>query len=194
MTKKIFHKNVKQKRENLINQKEEKSNKEIVGKPKVDKNSEELAKKLNNTEEPAYKRLYEKRKLKEEKIAETEKMIKQKRTDEANKRKEKMNENKKLYGHIQSKINMGQKKEEQNYGKFGNAENKKNKEMNETDKEKEKNIQKKMKKKKGKLLEVKDIQTNKMLFNNFEKKYEKYYKVLLMIAYQKRNFIIYYII
>ena len=168
---KNFSQKVKQKRENLINQKEEKSNKEIVGKPKVDKNSEELAKKLNNTEKPAYKRLYEKRKLKEEKIAETEKMIKQKRTEEANKRKEKMNENKKLYGHIQSKINMGQKKEEQNYDK--NVENKKNKEMNENDKEKEKIFQKKIKKKKGKLLDVKDIQTNKMLFNNFEKKFEE---------------------
>jgi len=170
-----FSKRVKKKREDLLNEKEIKSNKENLGKPKVDKNSEELAKKLNNTEEPAYLRLYNKRTLEKEKIAEKEKLRKERKKEEAMKRKEKFNENKKLYGHIQSKIDMGQKKEEPVYDQFGNIENRKPKENKEKqiEKEKEKLIQKKMKKKKGKLLEVKDIPTNKMLYNNFEKRFEE---------------------
>ena len=172
-----FSKKIQKKREELINQKKKQNNLENVGKPKVDKNSEELAKKLNNTEEPAYLRLYKKRTLEKERIAEKEKLLKERRKEEENKRKEKLNENKKLYGHIQSKINMGQKKEAPAVDKFGNIENKKNKENiekeKEIEKEREKIIQKKMKKKKGKLLEVKDIPTNKMLFNNFEKKFEE---------------------
>ena len=170
-----FSKRVKKKREDLLNEKEIKSNKENLGKPKVDKNSEELAKKLNNTEEPAYLRLYNKRTLEKEKIAEKEKLRKERKKEEAMKRKERFNENKKLYGHIQSKIDMGQKKEEPVYDKFGNIENKKQKENKEKqiEKEKEKLLQKKMKKKKGKLLEVKDIPTNKMLYNNFEKKFDE---------------------
>ena len=172
-----FSKKIKKKREDLLNKKEEKNNLENLGKPIVDKNSEELAKKLNNTEEPAYLRLYKKRTLEKEKIAEKEKLLKERRKEEANKRKEKFNENKNLYGHIQSKIDMGQKKEEPALDKFGNnVEGKKNKdniEKKENEIQKEKLIQKKMKKKKGKLLDVKDIPTNKMLFNNFEKKFEE---------------------
>ena len=171
-----FSEKIKKKREDLINKKEEKKNLENVGKPKVDKNSEELAKKINNTDEPAYLRLFKKKALEKERIAERKKLIDERKKEEANKRKEKYSDNKKLYGHIQSKIDMGQKKEEPAYDKFGNLENKKNKEIKEIkDKEieKEKIIQKKMKKKKGKLLDVKDIPTNKMLYNSFEKKYDE---------------------
>ena len=172
---KNFSKKIKEKREHLLNEKQEKANKENIGKPKVDKNSEEMAKKLNNTEEPAYLRLYNKRTLEKERIAEKEKIIKKRRKEEIDKSKKQLNENKKLYGHVQSKINMGQKKEEPVYDKFGNVENKKEKENKDKEKEKEKEklLEKKMKKKKGKLLDVKDIPTNKMLFNNFQKKYEE---------------------
>ena len=168
---KKFSQKIKEKRENLLNKKQEKDNKENVGKPAVDKNSEELAKKINNTEQPAYLRLYNKRVIEKERIAEKEKLIKNKRKEEIDKIKKQINENKKLYGHIQSKIDMGQKKEIPVYDKFGNVENKKEKENKEL--EKEKLIQNKMKKKKGKLLDIKDIPTNKMLLNNFEKKYEE---------------------
>ena len=167
---KNFSKRVQKKREDLLNEKEDKNNKAIRGKPKVDKNSEELAKKINNTEEPAYLRLYNKRTLEKERIAEKVKLIEKKKDEEAAKRKEKYSENKKLYGHIQSKIDMGKKKEIQAYDKFGNIEKKKEIEL---EKEKEKLLQKKLKKKKGKLLDVKDIPSNKMLYNNFEKKYEE---------------------
>ena len=165
---KNFSKKIKKKIEDLLNENEEKNNKENLGKPKVNKNSEELAKKLNNTEEPAYLRLYNKRTLEKEKMAEKEKLRKKRKKEEEQKRKEKYSDNKKLYGHIQSKLDMGQKKEEPVYDKFGNIENKKVKENKEKEleKEKEKLLQQKMKKKKGKLLDVKDIPTNKMLFNN----------------------------
>ena len=172
---KNFSKKIKKKREDLLNKKEEKNNQENLGKQKVNKNSEELAKKLNNTEEPAYLRLYNKRTSEKEKMAEKEKLRKKRKKEEEQKRKEKYSDNKKLYGHIQSKLYMGQKKEAPVYDKFGNIENKKVKENKEKEleKEKEKLLQQKMKKKKGKLLDVKDIPTNKMLYNNFEKRFEE---------------------
>ena len=162
-----FTKKVIKKREDLKTEKETKNNTECVGKPKVDKNSEELAKKLKNKEEPAYLRLYNKRTLKQEKIAEKEKQRKEKKKEEEMKLKEKLNETKKLYENIQSRIKIVQKKED--VDQFGSADNKKNKEIQE--KEKQKIIEKKMKKKKGKILDVKDIPTNKMIFNNFEKRF-----------------------
>ena len=171
-----FSKRVQKKREDLLNKKEEKRVKENVGKPQVDKNSEELAKKLNNTDQPAYMRLYNKRTVGQEKIAEMEKLKKENKKKDEMKRKEKLNENKKLYGHIQSKIDMGQKKVEPVYDEFGNIQNiknRENKEKQEKELEKARILQRKMKKKKGKLLEVKDIPTNKMLLNNFEKKFDE---------------------
>ena len=173
-----FSYKLKRKKEELFNQYEEKTNRENSGKPKVDKNSEELAKKLNNNNEPAYLRLYNKRTFEKEKIAELEKIRIERKKEEAKKRKEKISKNKKLYSHIQSKIDMGQKKVVPVYDQFGNIE-KKNKEKNEEkEKEREKEIliQKKMKKKKDKLLDIKDIPTNKMLLNNFEKKFDELIK------------------
>ena len=174
-----FSQKLKKKKEDLLNEKEEKANKENIGRPKVDKNSEELAKKLNNTEQPAYLRLYNKRTLEKEKMAEKEKLKNERKKEEAKKRKEKLKKNNKLYGHIQSKIDMGKNKVEPVYDKFGNIEKKpkENNEEKEKEKEKEKElIQKKMKKKKGKLLDVKDIPTNRMLLNTFEKKYNEVIK------------------
>jgi hypothetical protein len=88
-----------------------------------------------------------------------------------------MNENNKIYSHIKSKIDMGKKKEMPVYDKFGNIEiirNKDIKENKEKELEKQKIMQSKMKNKKGKLLEVKDIPTYKMLLNNFEKKFDEF--------------------
>ena len=172
---KNFTKKVEKKKEEMINQKKEKIDKINMGKPQVDKNSEELAKKLNNTEEPAYLRLYNKRTLEKEKNEEKEKLRKERKKEEEQKRKEKMQENNKQYAHIQSKINMGQKKEEKIVDKFGNVEKTKKENIVEKEREmlKEKYIQKKMKKNKAKLLEIKEIPTYKMLYKNFIKKYEE---------------------
>ena len=158
---KNFTKKVEKKKEEMINQKKEKIDKINMGKPQVDKNSEELAKKLNNTEEPAYLRLYNKRTLEKEKNEEKEKLRKERKKEEEQKRKEKMQENNKQYAHIQSKINMGQKKEEKIVDKFGNVEKTKKENIVEKEREmlKEKYIQKKMKKNKAKLLEIKEIPT-----------------------------------
>ena len=171
---KNFTNKVQKKREEIINEKKEKTRQTYSGKPQVDKNSEELAKKLNNTEQPAYLRLYNKRTLESEKKAEKEKLYKERKLKEAQKRKEKLMENNKHYSHIQSKIDMGQKKEEKIVDKFGNVEKvkKENKEENELKKQKEK-LQKNLKKNKNKLLEVKEIPTNKLLFKNFIKRYDE---------------------
>ena len=171
---KNFTNKVQKKREEIINEKKEKTRQTYSGKPQVDKNSEELAKKLNNTEQPAYLRLYNKRTLESEKKAEKEKLYKERKLKEAQKRKEKLMENNKHYSHIQSKIDMGQKKEEKVVDKFGNVEKvkKENKEEKELQKQKEK-LQKNFKKNKNKLLEVKEIPTYKLLFKNFIKRYDE---------------------
>ena len=172
---KNFTNRIKKKREEIINEKNEKTRLTYSGKPQVDKNSEELAKKLNNTEQPAYLRLYNKRTLESEKKAEKEKLYKERKLKEAQKRKEKLMENNKHYSHIQSKIDIGQKKEEKVVDKFGNVE--KIKKENKDEKEREilnqKLVQNKMKKNKGKLLEVREIPTYKILFKNFIKKFDE---------------------
>ena len=70
---------------------------------------------------------------------------------------------------------MGQKKEEKVVDKFGNVE--KIKKENKDEKEREilnqKLVQNKMKKNKGKLLEVREIPTYKILFKNFIKKFDE---------------------
>ena len=170
-----FIKRLDKKREEILNEKTELTNKNYPGKPQVDKNSEELAKKLNNTEQPAYLRLYNKRVLESEKREENEKLFKERKKVEEEKRKKKLMENNKHYAHIQSKIDMGQKKEEKVTDKFGNIEKnkKENKDEKEREIQKEKLIQNKMKKNKGKLLEVKEIQSLKMLFKNFQQRYDE---------------------
>ena len=82
-----FTKKIAKKREEILNEKTEKNKKNNSGKPQVDKNSEELAKKINNTEQPAYLRLYNKRTLEIEKREEREKLIKEKKKAENEKRK-----------------------------------------------------------------------------------------------------------
>ena len=171
-----FTKKIAKKREEILNEKTEKNKKNNSGKPQVDKNSEELAKKINNTEQPAYLRLYNKRTLEIEKREEREKLIKEKKKAENEKRKKKLLENNKHYSHIQSKIDMGQKKEEKIVDKFGNVEKVNKKELKEEKEhliQREKFIQKKIKKNKGKLLDVKEIPTYKMLYKNFLKRYDE---------------------
>ena len=71
---------------------------------------------------------------------------------------------------------MGQKKEEKIVDKFGNVEKVNKKELKEEKEhliQREKFIQKKIKKNKGKLLDVKEIPTYKMLYKNFLKRYEE---------------------
>ena len=176
-----FSKRIEKRREEILNEKTEKTNQTHSGKPQVDKNSEELAKKINNTEQPAYLRLYNKRNLENEKREEREKLFKERKKEEAQKRKVKLMENNKQYAHIQSKIDMGQKKKKKIVDKFGNVEKvnkKENKEEKEREIMKEKILQKKMKKRKGKLLEVREIPTYKMLYKNFLKRYDEATKAL----------------
>ena len=171
-----FTNRIKKKIEAKLAENELKKEKEIIGIPQVNKISEELAMKLNNNEKKAYLRLYNQRNLKKQIIADKEKLRDKKEKEEENKRKEKMNENNKIYSHIKSKIDMGSKKKMPVYDEFGNFEMIKNKDIlksKEKDLEKQRQMQSKIKNKKGKLLDVKDIPTYKMLLNNFEKKFDE---------------------
>ena len=101
-----FQKRVAQKKQDIFLKKEDKIKKLNIGKPKLDKISEEMVKK-NSTNEPAYMRLYNRRYENEQKIKQVEEKIILKRKENELKRKEQEEELKRLnpYKHIKSKFN-----------------------------------------------------------------------------------------
>ena len=185
-----FQKKVELKKHNM-QLKNETENKVLnVGKPEINKNSEELVKKISAGDEPAYIRLYNKR-VNNEKIKEIEekKILKQK--EEEKKRKEKESELKKNnpYKHIKSKINILKKSPSQAGGNFiknGDLLDKKNYNSNNINKikvEMNRNAKSLNKRDKGasniarkvnkKLFDYKDLPTNKMLWNKFIKNFDE---------------------
>ena len=185
-----FQKKVELKKHNM-QLKTETENKELnVGKPEINKNSEELVKKISAGDEPAYIRLYNKRVNNEKKKEiEEKKILKQK--EEEKKRKEKENELKKNnpYKHIKSKINILRKSPSQaaenlikeknvldknnynssNISKIKVEMNRNAKSLNKRD-ESASNITRKINKK---LFDYKDLPTNKMLWNKFIKNFDE---------------------
>ena len=184
-----FQKKVELKKHNMQLRNENENKVLNVGKPEINKNSEELVKKISAGDEPAYIRLYNKR-VSNEKIKEIEekKILKQK--EEEKKRKEKENELKKNnpYKHIKSKINILKKSPSQTEGNllkerdlldkknYNSNINKIKVEMNRNAKSLNKrdksaiNITGKINKK---LFDYKDLPTNKMLWNKFIKNFDE---------------------
>ena len=101
-----FQKRVEKKKKDFFIQKEDKIKKLNLGKPKLDKISEEMVKK-NSTNEPVYMRLYNKRYENEQKIKQIEEKIILKEKEKEQKRKEQEEEFKRNnpYKHIKSKFN-----------------------------------------------------------------------------------------
>ena len=104
-----FKKKVEKKKQKMFLKNESEIKETVKGKPQLNKNSEELIKKIYGTEktEPAYLRLYNKMVKNEEKLKQCEEKIILREKEEEQKRKEKENEIKKNnpYKHIKSKFN-----------------------------------------------------------------------------------------
>ena len=165
-----FQKRVEQKRHDMVLKNETKSKEINVGRPEINKISEELAKKRSAGDEPAYLRLYNKR-LSSEKLKENEEKIMIMQKEEEKKRKEKENELKKNnpYKHVKSKINILKKSPSQAGGNaFKEREllNKNNNNIKSIYK-REKSAANIIRNVNKKIFDYKDLQTNKMLWNKF---------------------------
>ena len=182
-----FQKKVELKKQNMKLKKETEKKELNVGKPQVNKISEELAKKISGSDEPAYLRLYNKR-LDNEKLKEAEEKRKIMEKEEEKKRKEKENELKKNnpYKHVKSKLNILKKSPSQTgvnplkigeeLGKNSNNNNKiivpidkNSKSLNKREKSAINIIRTKNKK----LFDYKDLPSNKMLWNKFIKNFDE---------------------
>ena len=180
-----FQKRVELKKQNIIQRNEEDIKELNIGRPQVNKTSEELVKKISASDEPVYMRLYNKRvnneKLKE---AEEKRIIQEK--EEEKKRKERENELKKNnpYKHIKSKINIlkkspsqagvepikeGELSKNNMNGRIRVPFNRNSKSLNKREKSAvilRNNYNKK-------LFDIKDLPTNKMLWNKFIKNFDE---------------------
>ena len=178
-----FQKRVLLKKQNMILKNETESKELIIGKPEINKTSEEMVKKNSSGDEPAYLRLYNKR-INNEKLKEQEdkRLLLQK--EEEKKRKEQENELKKKdpYKHVKSKINILKKSPSQAGGNSFKPEDllNKNGTNNTNNKIKvpfDRNAKSLNKREKSainimpnvnkKLFDSKDLPTNKMLWNKF---------------------------
>ena len=182
-----FQKRVEQKKQNMILKNETEKKELNIGKPQVNKISEELAKKIAGNEEPAYLRLYNKR-VDNEKLKEEEEKRRMKEQEEEKKRKEKENEFKKNnpYKHIKSKINILKKSPSQtgvNALKIGDEEGKNDNNNKLIKIPFDKNVKSLNKREKSainilrtknkKLFDYKDLPSNKMLWNKFIKNFDE---------------------
>ena len=147
------------------------------GKPQLNKTSEEIAKRLKLNEEPAYLRLYKNKdnKLKSKAIEE-EKLIQQQEKEEYLKKKLIYNK-KNPYSHIESKIDMGKKKHTSVHKKDYNTEFNSINKIRVPESRKAKSLDKQFKTfdyyiRNKKLLDFKDILSNKIVYNNFGKKFD----------------------
>ena len=165
-----FQRRVEQKKQNLLLKSESEKKLLYVGHPNINKNSEEIAKKLNN-DENVYTRLYKKKSKNKDKVKDRE-LIEQ---NDKKLMKQKLKKN--AYSHIKSKINI------LHNGSSQTLFNKSKNNRTEPD-EKIINYLKKRTKSsilydiKKKLFDYKDIPTNKMIWNKFNINFDKYLKLL----------------
>ena len=178
-----FQKKVEEKKNSLLEKKEAEIKELNVGKPKINKYSEQLSK--NNNTEPVYMRLYNKRNINEKK-QEEEKKENQKKEEEK-KKKEKSQKKNNLYSHVKSKINILRKSPSQaggnvfkdevllnktnakNGGKVKISFDRNAKSLNKRDKSESDIFRNRNKK----LFDIKDLPTNKMLWSKFIKDFDE---------------------
>ena len=171
---KEFQQKVEQKKKDILQKEESEIRKTILAKPQLNKNSEELIKKLYGTEnnQPAYLRLYNKMIKTEDKLKKAEEIIISREREEEKKRKEKENELKKRnpYKHIRSKFNLSQKnfKESKNINRLKKVKSAENiKSNNNLDWDYNNYNNSNIIKTKRINYDYKVIQLNKVLFNKF---------------------------
>ena len=170
-----FQKKVLQKKQELMIRSESEKKMLNLGHPFIDKNSKELAKRINDNEK-VYLRLYKKSKDKDkikEKI--NEKIMIEENEKKLKKKKYKNN----AYSHIKSKFNILHKTPSQMSGNSKIAKNG----TNMTEPNESKYLKKRTRsavtiKGNKKLFDIKDLSTNKMLWNKFNKNFEDSIKKL----------------
>ena len=165
-----FQKKIEQKKQNLLIKSESEKKMLYIGQPIINKNSKEIAKKLNN-DENVYTRLYHQKKS-NDKEKQNEKIIIEENEQKLIKKKLRKNP----YSHIKSKINSFQKTSNQ----INDDKNKGN--ITEPNYYSNKNIKKRTKSAvlmnvNKKMLGIKDLTTNKMLWNKFNKNFDNALKM-----------------
>ena len=167
-----FQKRVEEKKHNLYLRSESEKKLLYIGHPNINKNSEEMAKK-RISDKNVYIRLYKSRSKNKEK--ENEKKILEEKEKEKILIKKKLKKN--PYSYIKSKINISQK------GPGETSLNKSKNNINEKDGQKVNSLKERtksaiFKELNKKLLDIKDLPTNKMNWNKFNKKFEDSLKIL----------------
>ena len=175
-----YYKKVTAKKKELIKQTEKE--KIPIGKPQLNKTSEEIVKKLTINDEPVYMRLYKKRTKEKSKIEE------ERLNQEKEKEKEEIMKQKVLkknpYSYVKSKINIGFKTRGTSSSRNNLNEKNINKYMGSSDKicvpksRKAKSLDKNQNNnlhyiKNKKLMDYKDLASNKIMYNNFDKKFNE---------------------
>ena len=159
-----FQKKVEQKKMNILKKSESEKKILNIGHPFIDKNSKELAKKVNN-DENVYLRLYKNSK---DKNKEKEKINERKIIEEKEKKMRQKKIRKNAYSHIKSKIDIFHKTPSQ----MIDNKNKKNKtEPNEVKFLKKRNNSVFIINGNKKLFDIKDLPTNRILWNKFNKNF-----------------------
>ena len=171
-----FQKRVEQKRHNLYLRSESEKKLLFVGHPNINKNSEEMAKK-RISDKNVYIRLYKAQSKNKDNDNEKKNLEEKEKENEQKLMKKKLKNNR--YSHIKSKINISQKIS----GDICLNKSKNNIKEKEETKDKDKYLRKRNKSAiftelNKKLLDIKDLPSNKMLWNLFNKKLEDSLKYL----------------
>ena len=169
-----FQKRVEQKKQNLLLRSESEKKLLYIGRPNINKYSEEIAKKINN-DENVYTRLY-KTKSKKKEYKDIEKNLLDENEKKLNNKKQRKN----AYSHIKSKLNIFQKDSNEMSGM-------KSKSKNNIYEHDDKNVNFLNKRTKSvtninkKLFDIKDLPSNKIIWNKFNKNFENSLKNLNLI-------------
>ena len=175
-----FQKKVEQKRKNLLKRSESERRELNVGKPFINKNSVEIARKLNNDDENVYLRLYNKKNKDKDKEIESKLKI-----SEAEKKPPIKKLKKNRYSYVKSKIKI-----DNNY--CNNSKQMNKVEIKEKNFKTEKNNKILRKKsnteivlnEKNKILDIKDLQSNKIIWKKFYNNLDKALKKINITKYE----------
>ena len=178
-----YQKKIQQKKKNLLLKSESEKKLLYIGRPNINKNSEEMAKKINNNnKESVYIRLYKRQSPEKDKSKSDKKKVVEDYEQKGKKDKPRKNR----YSYIKSKINSFRKMSD----KDNNEKNKIN--VTEPSSFRERGLKKRTKSAvltdiKKNIFEIKDLSTNKMLYNKFNKNFEEALKSLKLNINNNKN-------
>ena len=171
-----FQKRVEQKKHKILLRSESEKKSLYIGHPYINKNSEEIAKKINN-DENVYIRLYKAKSNSKNK--EKEKALEKKLSEEKEKKLQNKKAKKNAYSHIKSKLNIFNKSPNKSNNNISKTKNN----INESYENNANYLSKRTNSAVfpgfiKKLFDIKDLPTNKMLWNKFNKNFENALKIM----------------